>query len=221
MKGKERHHLKEDEFIHGMHGVVVFFQKWRTQLVMAGLLVVGLGVVFAGFQVIRAQQAKSQSRTLGEILALRADLPKVPENVAKLEALTGKGTFGRVASLGLATYWLEQGQTDKAQTALSSIKDSPRDFYYYQAKNLEAEITLLKGDPDGALAILNKIVEEKPKDYVLDAVLFRQAEALEKKGKTAEALALYKKVQAEYPQSYFGYDASLKVNKLEGARKRP
>jgi predicted negative regulator of RcsB-dependent stress response len=204
-----------------MHGVVVFFQKWRTQLVMAGLLVVGLGVVFAGFQVIRAQQAKIQSRTLGEILALRADLPKVPENVAKLEALTGKGMFGRVASLGLATYWLEQGQTDKAQTALSSIKDSPRDFYYYQAKNLEAEILLLKSDPDGALAILNKIVEEKPKDYVLDAVLFRQAEALEKKGKTAEALALYKKVQAEYPQSYFGYDASLKVNKLEGARKRP
>lgn len=221
MKGKERHHLKEDELVHGMHGVVVFFRKWRTQIVLAGILVVGLGVVFAGLQVIRAQQAKTQSRAVSEILALRAGLPKVSENVAKLEALAGKGKFGRIASLSLATYWLEQGQTDKAQAALSSIKDSPRDFHYYQAKNLQAEIALLKGDPDGALAILNKIVEEKPKDYILDAVLFRQAEALEQKGNTANALALYKKVQAEYPQSYFGYDASLRVAKMEGGRKRP
>jgi len=221
MKGKERHHLKEDELVHGMHWAAVFFRKWRTQIVLAGVVIVALGLVFAGFQVVRAQQAKSQSRALGEIQALRNDLPKVPENVAKLEALAGKGKYGRIASLSLATYWLELGQLDKAQAAVSAIQDSPRDFHYYQAKSLQAEIALLKNDPDAALAILNRIVEEKPKDYVLDAVLFRQAEALELKGNTVEALALFKKVQTDYPQSYFGYDASLKVTKLEGARKRP
>ena len=35
---------------------------------------------------------------------------------------------------------------------------------------------------------------------------------------TAVALELYKKLQADYAQSYFGYEASLKVGKLE-ARK--
>ncbi|MHB8054957.1 MAG: tetratricopeptide repeat protein [Candidatus Aminicenantales bacterium] len=221
MKGKERHHLKEDELVHGMHGIVQFIQKWRSQAVMGGLLVLGLAIILGGVLVIRSQQAKSQGRTLGEILALRADLPKVPGNVAKLEAMTGKGKYGRVASISLATYWLEQGQTEKARTALSAVKSAPRDFYYYQAKDLEARIAMIQGDVDAALAIYDKIVEEKPKDYVLDAVLYARAGALEKKGKAAEALAAYKSIQDEYSQSYYGYKASQKVKKLETAGKRP
>jgi predicted negative regulator of RcsB-dependent stress response len=221
MKGKERHHLKEDEFVHGMQGVVQFLKKWRSQTTLAGLLALALAVVIGGVLVVRSQQMRSQGRALGEILALRADLPKVPGNVAKLEALTGKGKYGRVASISLATYWLEQGQTDKAQSALSAVKDAPRDFYYYQAKDLEARIYVVKGDLDKALAILDKIIEEKPKDYVLDAVLYARAEVLEKKGKTADALVAYKQLQDEYSQGYYGYNASLKVKKLEAAGKRP
>jgi len=216
MKGTERRHLKTDQLVHGMQGVVAFFRKWRSQIVLAGLLILALGVVFAGLRIIRAEQAKSRSRTVSEILALRADLPKVPENAAKLEALAGKGKSGRLASLSLATYWMEQGRPDKAEAALSSIKDAGRDFQYYQVKSLQAEIALAKGDLDGSLAILAKIVEENPKDYLLDSVLFRQAEALELKGKEAEAVALYKKLQTEYPQSYYGYEASLKAVRMEG-----
>ncbi len=216
MKGTERRHLKTDQLVHGMQGVVAFFRKWRSQIVLAGVLILALGVVFAGLRIIRAEQAKSRSRTVSEILALRADLPKVPENAAKLEALAGKGKSGRLASLSLATYWMEQGRPDKAEAALSSIKDAGRDFQYYQVKSLQAEIALAKGDLDGSLAILAKIVEENPKDYLLDSVLFRQAEALELKGKEAEALALYKKLQTEYPQSYYGYEASLKAVRMEG-----
>jgi hypothetical protein len=52
----------------------------------------------------------------------------------------------------------------------------------------------------------------------LDAVLFRHAEALEKKGSIPEALIMYKKLQEEYAQTYYGYDASLRVRKLEGAK---
>lgn len=221
MKGKERHHLKENEFVHGIHGVFEFARKWRRELIMGGLLIIALGIVFAGFQIVRAQQAKGQSQKLGEIQTLRDGLPKAPENVAKLEALAGKGKYGRVASISLASYWLEQGQFDKAQTALAAVQDTPKDFYYYQARDLAAQLAVLKGDLDGALAILAKIVEEKPKDYVLDAVLFRQADVLEKKGNTAEALALYKQIEKDYAQSYFGYDASQKVRKLEAVKKLP
>lgn len=221
MKGKERHQLKGNAFVHGFQGVFEFVKKWRREFVMGGLLLVALAVVFAGFQVVRGQQAKGQSRKLGEIQSLRADLPKVPENVAKLEALVGKGKYGRVASLSLGTYWVEQGQLEKAQAALSGIKESPKDLYYYQAKDLAAQIAVRKGDLDGALAILKKIVDENPRDYLLDAVLYQQAEVLEKKGQMAEALALYKKIETDYAQSYYGYDASLKARKLEAAGKRP
>lgn len=221
MKGKERHHLKEDELVHGMHGLVHIFQKWRQQIVLAGIVLLGLAVVVAGILIIRSQQVKSQGRTLSEILALRADLPKAPGNVAKLEALTGKGKYGQVASISLATYWLEQGRTDKAEAALASIKNETRGFHYYQAKDLSARIAMLKGDYNGALAIYDKIIEEKPKEYVLDAVLFGRAGALEKTGKTAEALAVYKLLQTDYSQSYYGYEASQKVTKMEQAGQRP
>jgi predicted negative regulator of RcsB-dependent stress response len=221
MKGKERHHLKEDQFAHGLQGVWQFVRKWRREFVMGVLLLAALAAAFAGIQVVRGLQAEKQSRQLGEIQALRADLPTVPENVAKLEALAGKGKFGRVASLGLATYWVEQGETDKAEAALSDIKETPKDILYYEAKDLTARIAARKGDVDGALSILDKIIEENPRDYLLDAVLYQKAELLENKGQTAEALALYKKIETEYAQSYFGYDASLKARKLETAGKRP
>ena len=122
------------------------------------------------------------------------------------------------AALGLATHWVEQGQLDKAQAALSLVKDAPRDFTHYQARDLAAQIAILKGDYDSALDILKKIEDEKPKDYVLEAVLFHRAEALEKKGSVSEALAIYRKLQEEYAQSYYGYDASLRVRKLEAAK---
>jgi predicted negative regulator of RcsB-dependent stress response len=192
MKGTERHHLKEDEFVHGMHWFFHFFRRWRREFVLGALLLIGIGVLFSGFQIVRTQQDKSQSKTLGEIQTLRADLTKTPANLAKLEALAGKGKFGRVASLNLATYWVEQGQLDKAQAALSAVKDSPKDFYYYQAKDLSAQVALLKGDIDGAIAVWKKIAEEKPKEYLLDAVLFRQAEALEK-GEHGRSPALVQK----------------------------
>ena len=125
---------------------------------------------------------------------------------------------GRVASISLATYWMEQGQNDKALAALSAIEDTPKDFHYYQARDLAAQIALLKGDAAGALAILDTIEAAKPKDFNLDAVLFHKAEALEKKGDKAAALALFKKIQTDYAQSYFGYDAGLRVRKLESAK---
>ena len=62
------------------------------------------------------------------------------------------------------------------------------------------------------------MADEKPKVYPLDAALFHLAESQELKGETAAAIEVYKKLQADYAQSYYGYEASLKVGKLE-ARK--
>jgi len=73
-------------------------------------------------------------------------------------------------------------------------------------------------DYDKAIAIYTKMGDEKPTSYPLDAARFRLAECHELKGDTATALELYKKLQTEFPQSYFGYEASLKISKLE-ARK--
>jgi TolA-binding protein len=71
---------------------------------------------------------------------------------------------------------------------------------------------------DQAIALYAKLEKEKPEDYAFEVILFHKAEALEGKGDKAEALAVYKKLQQDYPQSYYGYDASDRVRKLEAAK---
>jgi predicted negative regulator of RcsB-dependent stress response len=218
MKRQFKKQLKEDEFVSGMTKFMRFVKAWEHELIIAGVAAVIIVGIFFGFQLLKAGQVRKDSRILGEILDLRTNLAKTPENAAKLEQLSGTGKFSRLAEISLATYWIEQGQPDKAQAVLEKIKDPTKDFFYYQAQDLAAQVALLKGDPDRAIGILKKVEDEKPKDYILDAVLFHHAEALEKKGNSPEALALYKRLQEEYAQSYYGYDASLRARKLEAAK---
>lgn len=219
MKRLLKRQLKEDEFVSGMNKFMHFLKIWERELIIAGAGVLAIVLLFLGFQFLRSQQNAKDSRAAAEILALRADLTKTPQNAAKLEQLAAmSGKYARVAAMSLATHWIEQGQLDKAQAVLAGVKETPKDFIYYQVQDLAAQTATLKGEYDKALAILKKVEEAKPKDYLFDAVLFHKAEALEKKGSVAEALAVYKKLQDEYTQTYYGYDASLKVKKLETAK---
>jgi len=218
MKRKIKKQLKEDELATGFQKFLDFAKAWQKELILFGVIVAGLVVLYGGFRLIRGQQVKKESRRIGEILTLRAGLAKNPQNVAKLEQLGGTEKAGRLAAISLATYWIEQGDLDKALAGLAKIKDNPKDFFYYQAQDLTAQVEILKGRYDQAIQILKKIEEAKPKDYLLDVVLFHHAEALEKNGQLKEAHDLYKKVQDEYAQTYFGYDASAKVKKLESAK---
>jgi predicted negative regulator of RcsB-dependent stress response len=218
MKRTTKKQLKEDEFITDVNKFWEFARKWQKEILIAAVALGAVALVFFGFQLLKSQQVNRDSRELGRILEIRASLAKNPQDAAKLEQAAAKGKYARVAALGLVTHWVEQGQLDKAQAALALVKDTPKDFMYYQARDLAAQIAILKGDYDAAVAILKKVEDEKPKDYILDAVQFHHAEALEKKGNVAEALAIYKKLQEEYAQSYYGYDASLRVRKLEAAK---
>jgi predicted negative regulator of RcsB-dependent stress response len=218
MKREIKKKLKEDEFVHSFSWIAGFAAKWKKEITIAGAVIVGLAVLWVGVQVLNGVQDRKNSAALGEILALRNDLSKNPQNLAKLEGLSQKGKFARVASAQLAAYWVEQGSLDKAEKALAGVSGGPRDFFYYQAQDLAGQIAVLKGEYDKAVKILQAVEEAKPKDYNLDAVLYHKAEALEKKGDAAGALALYKRIQAEYAQSYFGYDAGQKTRRLEAAK---
>jgi len=214
MKRTERHHLKEDEMVHGLSWFVHFFESFKREISIA-LGVLGIAaVIFGGLLLIRYHGQSVRSRSIGEILALSQDLDKKPENVAKLEKLTEDGSAGRLACLELATYWTGTGETAKAETLLGRIRPVPKDLLYYQAEDLRAQVILKKKDFDGAIAIYKKIQGDNPKSYPADAVLFHLAEAYEAKGAKAEALDVYQALQKNYAQSYYGYEASLKVSRL-------
>ena len=127
----------------------------------------------------------------------------------------GDRKFSRLAYVFLATYWMENGDSDKARSFVEKIPETPKDFFYYKARDLLAQIHFKRKEYDKSLEIYKKIEEENPKDYSIDVILFHRAEINEEKGDVEQALALYKKVQDEFPQTYYGYEASQKVGKLE------
>lgn len=218
MKRVERRQLKGDEFVSGMNWFLDFVKSHEKEIMISAGVVVAVFLVFLGVLALRSGALKKQSRIAGEIIALRADLDKKPGSLARLEKLAGRGKYARLAYIQLASYWVEKGDFDKAEKQAAEVKPAPRDFVYYEAQDLLAQIAAKKKDFAKALDIYARMEKDKPESYPLDAILFHKAEVLEKKGDAKEALAAYKKLQEEYSQTYFGYEASMKVSRLETAR---
>ncbi|MBC7364141.1 MAG: tetratricopeptide repeat protein [Candidatus Aminicenantes bacterium] len=218
MKRTERKQLKEDELATGLSR----FLKWAKQhekefMALAIGLAVILVVVVAVNLVINYQRSREASY-LSEVLTLRAELDKKPENLEKLQQMTRKTRYGRIASLILASYYLEKNEVQKAEEILAAVKDKGRDLIHYQIVDLYAQIKIKKGQYDEAINLYRQIEKEKPKSYPLDVILFHLAEAYEKKGEIQNALQIYRDLQANYQNTYFGYQAALKAMQLESSR---
>jgi tetratricopeptide (TPR) repeat protein len=214
MKRTERHHLQEDEMVHGLSWLMDFARKYRREIyIVAGALVFA-AVVLGALLIVRAHGRTVQSRAIGQVGELADAAVEKPEKLADLEKLAEKGRTARLANLELARYWAERGDWAKADSYAGRITDGRKDLLHYQAEDLKAQIALGKKDYDKAIAIYKKAVDEKPEAYPIDALLYRLAESHELKGETKEALDLYKKLQEEHAQSYYGYEASLKASRL-------
>lgn len=218
MKRKKRKQLKEDEFVTVFNRAVHYFREHSHQIYVLIILVVAAALIFMGGKFISSQSEKKEGQVLAQILDLQSGLKTQPENVARLEEIAGGGKFSRLAYIVLAAHFMESGDLDKAQAYLKEFPKKRKDMFFYQAQDLLAQIYFQKKEFDQAIQIYQAIEEEDPEVYTLDAVLFHMAEAYEEKGETEEALALYRKIQEEYSSTYFGFDASQKVKKLESKK---
>ena len=215
MKRKVRKKLKEDELVTTVNKIFHFIQERAKKLMALVLGILFIVIIFAGMKFIQAKNKKNESRLLTQIINLHSDLNNKPENLARLEELAGDGKFSRLAYILLATYWMENGGSDKARSFVEKIPETPKDFLYYQAKDLLAQIHFKSKNYDKSLEIYKKMEEESPKGYSLDAILFHRAEVYEEKGEIEQALAFYRRVQDEFPQTFYAYEASRKIGKLE------
>jgi len=218
MKKVVRKQLKEDEFVSTMTKIWRFIQARTKEILVAAAVIAFIFLLYGGIRFIRAQQTRKESRLLSQLLELRSSADAKPENLAALEKMSGNGKFSRLGNVLVATYWVERGDLEKAKESLLKIRPSPRDFIYFQAQDLLAQVHALQKDYDQAVTIYHRIEEAKPKCYTLDAVLFHKAEVLEAKGDMPEALALYKKIQEQFPQTYYAYDAAERALKIETAK---
>ena len=218
MKRIKRKQLKGDEFVSSINKIVRFAQERTKELVALVVLIAALLLVFVGLKFVTGENRKKESLLLTQILNLSSELNDNPENVAQLEELAGDGKFSRLAYLLLATYYMENGDNDKAQSYLGKMPESRKDTFYYQAQDLLAQIHFKRKNYDKAIEIYKKIEEEDPKDHSLDVVLFHRAEVHEEKVEDEEALALYKRIQEEFSQTFYGFDAGQKIKKLEAKK---
>ena len=214
MKRTERHHLQEDEMVHGLSWLMDFAKKYRREIFIVSGALVFAAVVLAALLLVRAHGRTVQSRAIGEVGDLAAAAVDKPEKLADLEKLAGKARTARLANLELARYWAERGDWAKAESFAGRIPDGRKDLLHFQAEDLKAQIALGRKDFDKAIAIYKKAIDEKPEAYPVDALLFHLAESHELKGETQAAIDLYKKLQEEHAQSYYGYEASLKAGRL-------
>ena len=215
MKRKFRKKLKEDELVTTVNKIVHFIQERTKEFKVLILGILFIVIIFTGMKFIKAKNKKNESRLLTQIINLHSDLNNKPENLARLEELAGDGKFSRLAYVLLATYWMENGDSDKARSFVEKIPETPKDFFYYQAKDLLAQIHFTRKEYDKSFEIYKIIEEENPKDYSMDVILFHRAEITEEKGDVEQAVALYRRVQDEFPQTFYAYEASQKVGKLE------
>ena len=215
MKRIKRKQLKEDEFVSAVNKFVHYVRDHTKEIKAFFILVFALVIVFFGVKSLSNKSQKKERQLLTQILDLQSDLSGKPENLAKLEELAGSGKFSRLGYIVLASYWMENGDLAKAQAYLENIPKKPKDVFFYQAQDLLGQIHFKQKDFDKAIEIYRAIEEDDPESYSLDVILFHRAEIHEEKGETDEALALYRKIQEEYSQTYYGFDASQKITKLE------
>lgn len=215
MKKKLKEQLKTDEFAKFINRVLDFVKSNQKELLAAGGAIVVVILVIVGIKYIQDINARKQSDILGQILSLEKALSENPEKLAQLEALGGSGKFERLAYIKSATYSYEKGDVAKALETIDKVPTEKKDFIYYQAQDLKAQILIAQKNYPGALQILESIEQENPSDYALDIILYRKAQILAFQNQIDEAIALYKKIQEDYSGSFFGYEAAQEVLKLE------
>jgi len=215
MKRIKRKQLKEDEFVSTVNKIINFAKRRSKELIAVAVAVVCVIILIISIKAIQAHAVKKESRLLGNILELSSQLRDNPDKITELENLAGNGKFSRVAYLKLATYWTEQGDTEKAKYYLQKVPQTKKDLIYYQSRDLLGQIYIQNQEFDKAIELYTKIEEENPKTYTLDPILFHRAQAHEQKGEIKKALDLYKRVQDEFSQTLYGFEASQKVRELE------
>jgi len=211
MKRKERRKLKSNELSDFISRIFDLAKKRAREAAIAVGVIAFILIVFIFSRYIKGLNLQKQSQLLAEINEVNQELYENPEKIQDLEKLAGNGRFTRMGYIYLAKYHIEKEEFDKALQALENISGTREDMIYYQGQLLKAEIFYGKGQLDEALAVYQKIEQSQPRDFALDIVLFKQAELLEEKGNKDKALELYKKVSEDYPQTYYGFEASQKI----------
>ncbi len=239
MKRTERHHLKENEFVHLAESAREALAARRSQtLAFVGALAV---VLLAGLG-YWAWQSRIESRSGGLLAdAMTVDLARVgpppapgspemglsfPTEKEKQQAAlekykaaadaypsTDAGLFARyrVGALSLAL-----GNTADAASAYQDVVDRSGSSLYGQMARLGlAEARARAGEYDSAIATYNELSQQTEGPLPVDGVLMQLGRTYLEAGKRAEAQQTFSRLVEEFPNSPYTGEAQRELDTLE------
>ena len=238
MKRAERHHLKQDEFVHWLDHVIYWASDNQRNILNGTLVVVGAALLLGGLYVYRTRQAATADALLADALqqyhgvVVSDTTPPPAGNVptfdssearyrASLEVFQtvadGYGTYtaGRHARYYAGLCQLGLSELDEAEASLEAVRAGNRDLLYYLSTRALATVKIEGDDTAGATELYRTLVEDTQTPLPKDHLLFELAKAEERAGNVEQARQYYERMLAEHPQSQLRGDAMTRSETLE------
>jgi TolA-binding protein len=239
MKAKERHHLKENEFITTTTRVVETVRSNRDQFLMgaiAAVLVVGIGggwwywhkhtndeasaMLGIGMSIAQAPIAPpptvpGATQTPGTYPSDQARQQAALQAFQQVTSLYPSTPAGLAARYQAAVALMTLGRFPEAEQGFGAVADQAgTSLYSAMARLGRAEAQQNEGKFDDAIKGLTDLAAERDSMVPVDGVLMQLARACVKAGKPQEARAAFKRVVDEFPDSPYVADAKQQLTTL-------
>lgn len=237
MKRAERHHLKQDEFVHWLDRSMAWAMDNQRNIINATLVVIGAGLLLSGLYIYRSRQTATADALLtaaleqyhGVVVSGTGASPG--NNVPTFESAeqryrTSLEAFEVVAD-GYSTYTSGRqaryyvglchnglSELDAAEESLEAVRSGKRDLLYYLATRALASVKLERDDTAGAAELYRTLVEDTQTPLPKDYLLFELAKTEERAGNIQRAQQYYERMLAEHPDSQLRGDAVTRSETL-------
>ncbi len=232
MKTKERHHLKENEFVTTVATVADWYRDNQGKAVAGVVAVAVVVAAVSGYFWWQHRNQEQAGALLGVAMTIYQAPVVPPSSVPGAKQAPGSypsekaryeaalAAFQQVADTypssmaGIAARYhsaetlLSLGRAKDAVQAYQTVIDRAGSSVYGAMAHLGlATAMLADGQNDQAIKALEDLSAQRDGIVPVDGVLMQLASAYRKLGKTAEARTTYKRVVDEFPDSPYVQDA--------------
>jgi TolA-binding protein len=238
MKARERHQLKENEFLKTTVAVTNAVRENRSAVALGVGAAILVAAIVGGWLYWRTHRANEAGALLGIAMAT-AQAPITP--APSLPGATQTpGTFpteqaradatiklltqaadaypntdeGIAARYQLGSELLAVGRLDDAQAAFQQVATSGSTLYASLAKLGQAQAFMAAGKTDDAIKVYTELAAARDSALPVDGLLMELARASQKAGKPQDARAAFKRVVDEFPDSTYAADARQQLAAL-------
>ncbi len=231
MKRAQRHHLKQDEFVHWLDHVLAWGITHQKNLINGALVIVGAALLLGGIGIHRSRQSATAQVLLTEALnqyhgVVRTSDGALPRpNVVTFATTeekyrTALGSFeavaseyggydeGRHAQYYVALCQIGLSDLEAADASLEAVRSTNRDLIWYLASRALASVRSERGDPAAAGELYRSLVEDADNPLPKDELLYALAKLEERSGNLEQARQYYDRMLSEHPTSQLSTEAT-------------